>query len=82
MLKAAGFDDAVIGIGQRCGQKDIIVYDAQKCIKILVERDGIEFEEAREFFEFNTLGAWVGETTPIFVWKRTMEEIDDEQRVE
>ena len=82
MLKADGFDDAVIGIGQRCGQEDIIVYDAQKCIKILVERDGIEFEEAREFFEFNTLGAWVGKTTPIFVWKRTLEEIDDEQRVE
>ena len=82
MLKADGFDDAVIGIGQRCGQEDIIVYAAQKCIKILIERDGIEFEEAREFFEFNTLGAWVGATTPIFVWKRTMEEIDDEQRVE
>ena len=82
MLKADGFDDAVIGIGERCGQEDIIVYDAQKCIKILVERDGIEFEEAREFFEFNTLGSWVGETTPIFVWKMSMEEIEDEQRVE
>ena len=78
MLKANGFDDAVIGIGQRCGQEDIIVYDAQKCIKILMERDGMIFEEAREFFEFNTLGAYVGETTPIFVWKRTIKEIEDE----
>ena len=54
MLKADGFDKAVIGIGQRCGAKDIIVYDALKCINILVERDGMIFEEARDFFEFNT----------------------------
>ena len=24
-------------------------------------------EEANEFFEFNVVGAWVGEQTPIFV---------------
>jgi len=24
-------------------------------------------EEAMEFFEFNVVGAWVGEETPIFV---------------
>mgnify|MGYP003631904264 FL=1 len=76
MLKADGFDEAVIGIGERCGQKAIIVYDALKCVKILVERDGMIFEEAREFFEFNTLGAWVGDETPMFVWNYTMEEID------
>ena len=77
MLKADGFDDAVIGIGQRCGAKDIIVYDALKCIKILVEKDGMIFEEARDFFEYNTLGAWVGDETPMFVWNYTMEEIDE-----
>ena len=26
MLKADGFDDAIIGIGSRCGKPDIIVY--------------------------------------------------------
>jgi hypothetical protein len=77
MLKADGFDKAVIGIGQRCGAKDIIVYDALKCINILVERDGMIFEEAREFFEFNTLGAWVGEETPMFVWNYNIEEINE-----
>ena len=77
MLKADGFDKAVIGIGQRCGAKDIIVYDALKCINILVERDGMIFEEAREFFEFNSLGAWVGEETPMFVWNYNIEEINE-----
>jgi hypothetical protein len=41
-----------------------------------VERDGMIFEEARDFFEYNTLGAWVGDETPMFVWNYTMEEID------
>jgi len=26
-------------------------------------------EEATEYFEFNTLGAWVGENTPLFLWR-------------
>ena len=35
MLKADGFDKAVIGVGSRCGQKDIIAYDRDECIAIL-----------------------------------------------
>ncbi len=66
MLKADGFDEAMIGVGIRCGQPDIIAYDVNKCIKILMDQ-GMTDEEAMEFFEFNVVGAWVGEQTPIFV---------------
>lgn len=66
MLKADGFDEAIIGVGYRCGQPDIIAYDVNKCIKILMDQ-GMTDEEAMEFFEFNVVGAWVGEETPIFV---------------
>jgi hypothetical protein len=76
MLKADGVDEAVIGIGERCGQKDLLVYDSAKCIKILMDRDGMDAEEAQEFFVFNTLGAWVGDETPMFLNRSTMEEID------
>jgi hypothetical protein len=34
-------------------------------------RDGMDYDEAYEFFEFNTLGAYVGEQTPVFVWTDT-----------
>ena len=71
MLKADGFDDAIFGIGSRCGKPDIIVYDVNKCIKILINQNMTE-EEARDYFDFNVVGAWVGEETPIFV-----REIDD-----
>lgn len=66
MLKADGFDEAIIGVGYRCGQPDIIVYDAEKCVKILMDQ-GMTEEEAIDYFDFNVVGAWVGEETPIFV---------------
>jgi hypothetical protein len=31
------------------------------------------------FLEYNTLGAWVGEETPLFVFSMTMEEVDEMQ---
>ncbi len=66
VITADGFDDALIGIGQQFN-RSIAVYDTGKVIEILMERDGLTEEEAIEHFEFNIIGAWVGEQTPIFV---------------
>ena len=67
LLLAGGFEDAFVGTGERCGQPTIAVYDRKKCIDVLEKRDGPTREEAIEFFEFNVVGSWVGEQTPIFV---------------
>ncbi len=66
LLLADGFDDALIGTGERCGQPTIAVYDREKCIEIL-QSQGMSYEEAHEYFDFNVVGAWVGDQTPIFV---------------
>lgn len=66
-LFADGFDDAIIGVAYQCGKDPIISYDIEKCINILVKRDGMTRDEAVEYFEFNTLGAYVGEDGPIYV---------------
>lgn len=64
VLFADGHDDAIIGIDA----KDLrVVYDVEKIIERL-ESDGMTREEAEEFFEFNILGAYVGEKTPIYVY--------------
>jgi len=65
-LYADGFDDAIIGIGRQFN-KTIVVYDESKCLDILIKRDGMTEKEAIEFFEFNVVGAYVGEHTPIYV---------------
>ena len=67
-LLADGFEDALIGVGQQFN-KTLAVYDRQRCIEILMERDGMSDEEAVEYFEFNLTGACVGENTPIFFEK-------------
>jgi len=63
-LFADGFDEALLGID---ATDYIAVYDADKCIDILVETSDMTREEAEEFFEYNTLGAYMGEYTPRFV---------------
>lgn len=75
-LMADGFEDAILGVAERCSKAPLVVYDARKCLEILERRDGMEPEEAVEFFQFNTLGAWVGENTPLFLW-RPEDEIDE-----
>ena len=64
---ADGFDDAIVGLGIQYTKQPIVVYDYHKCIEILMERDGMNEDEAMEFFGFNTQCAWVGEQTPMFV---------------
>lgn len=61
-----GFEEAFIGIARQFG-KPFGVYDRKKCIDILVERDGMSYEEADEYFAYNVEGAWVGENTPAFL---------------
>jgi hypothetical protein len=77
VLVADGFDDAAIGIAERCGQPPIVIYDYEACARELVRRDGMSEEEAREFLDFNCVGAWVGEGTPGWlVVKFRMGEVD------
>jgi hypothetical protein len=65
-LTADGFDAALVGITYQFGRPPVACYDYEKCIKILMERDGMDQDDAIEFFEFNTVGAWMGESTPVF----------------
>lgn len=65
-LFADGFDEALIGVVHRACQPTIALYDREKCIAILMKRDGMPHEDADEFFEFNVVGAWMGDHTPAF----------------
>ena len=76
MLKADGYDKAVIGIAERSGSDRVIAYDANKCIEIL-KQQGMSDTEAVEYFEYNVLGAYMGPGTPVFVWRYTLEEIEE-----
>lgn len=66
LLLADGFDEAFVGLGFRAGET-FAVYDEDRCIEILVERDCMSFEEASEHFDFNVACAYVGPGTPCFM---------------
>ena len=65
VLLADGFENAFVGIARQFGQP-IAVYDRKKCLCCLVKQ-GMSYEEAEEYFSFNTEGAWVGSGTPAFL---------------
>jgi len=61
-----GFENALIGVARRCGQPVLAVYDQDIIIQTLIEQ-GMDAEDAVEFYEFNVAGAWVGPMTPIIL---------------
>jgi len=67
VLFADGFDDAIIGFEPNQWK---VVYSRNECIKVMV-KEGMDDEEAIEYLEFNTFGAYVGEKTPI--WAETFD---------
>lgn len=72
-----GFEGAVIGTVQGWSDGSLyerICYDGYKMIEILVE-DGMSQEEADEHIQFNVIGGYVGELTPVILWSATLGEL-------
>lgn len=65
-LKMDGFDDCIVGVVTRFKMPPIVCYDRAKVIAKNM-KGGMTRDEAEEFFEFNQIGAWVGEGTPCFL---------------
>ena len=57
------YDDAIIGKTTR-GQ---VVYDATKCMEILMRDQGMSEDDAQEWFWYNVDGAYVVQMTPYFI---------------
>lgn len=60
------YDDCIIGLVYRGGDDPLVVYDTEKVVQKL-EKDGMDRDDAEEFFDFNIAGAWVGKNTPLFL---------------
>ena len=66
IMLADGFEEAFIGIGYQFN-KTVAVYDNERCLQVLMDRDGMTDDEAIEYFDYNVTGAYVGPLTPIFM---------------
>lgn len=61
-LIADGFNDAILGIDENTYR---LIYSVKACIDILISQ-GMNDEDAMEYFNFNVSGAYMGEKTPIW----------------
>ena len=61
------FEEAKLGIMRRAGQDSVTVYDYDRCVAVLMRKEGWTDEEAEEWMEYNVLGSWMGDETPAFV---------------
>lgn len=59
------YDKCVIGVA-RHGSDTFFVYD-EECVLRIIGEDIDNFDEAREYYEFNTVSAWFGPNTPAFL---------------
>jgi hypothetical protein len=66
ILLADGFEDAFLGLAWVFNTPHAC-YDREKCIEILMRRDGMAEEDAEEFFGFNVEGAHAGKYTPAYL---------------
>jgi len=62
-----GFDEALIGFSQRINEPLLAVYSWEKMVDVCVNRDRMSTEEAEEYINYNCIGAWIGDQTPIIV---------------
>ena len=65
-ITADGFEKALLGFGHQFNTP-VAVYSKDRCLHVLMERDGMSREDAIEYFDFNVAGAWVGASTPVFL---------------
>ncbi len=62
-----GLESAIVGITDEFGVGRRILYSKDKIIQILQERDGMTWDEAEEFFDYNIIGGYFGEKNPVFL---------------
>ena len=60
------FDEAIIGYIERANSPPVVCYNKDKVLEILM-KDGMDWEEAEEYYYYNVVGAYVGERTPVFL---------------
>lgn len=66
-LEPEYFDEAIIGAAQNATGMFCVAYSEPKIIELLIRHEKMDPERAMEWYQFNILGAYMGEGTPVFI---------------
>jgi hypothetical protein len=72
-------DEAIIGIVESFGGGSRILYDKNKILDLLMERDVMTHSEAEEYYDFNIIGGYFGEMNPVFL-DRTVKMVEENKK--
>tara|TARA_R110001583_G_scaffold32521_1_gene110804 strand:- start:1238 stop:1501 length:264 start_codon:yes stop_codon:yes gene_type:complete len=61
----ADYDRAIVGVVERCAFQAVAVYDYDMLVKVTMDLGDGNYEEAAEYVDFNIVGCYVGEHTPM-----------------
>lgn len=62
-----GVDSALVGVGTRCGTPLVAVYEYEKLVQCFIN-EACDEDCAREWVDYNILGAYIGPDTPIIIY--------------
>ena len=65
VMFADGLEEAFIGIGYQ-NYSPVAIYSKSKAIQCFIDQ-GMDEEQAYEYFDYNIAGSYVGDNTPIFL---------------
>ena len=73
-------DEAIIGVVESFGGGSRILYNKNKILDLLMERDGMTHSEAEEYYDFNIIGGYFGEMNPVFL-DRTVKMVEEDKKI-
>ena len=74
-LKIDGHDNAILGAAHLGPEGEYILVYSEKRILDNLMKQGMDWTEAVEFFEFNVQGAFMGPGTPIIIDELVQEDL-------
>ena len=66
LLDPEYFDDAIVGIIHDFN-RTAVCYSESKIIELLMSEDKMDYDEAVEYYQYNILGAWMGDWSPMYL---------------
>ena len=62
-----GLNECIVGTTCNSLDLEVLVYSVELILETLIDRDGMEAEEALEFFYYNIYGSYLGTTNPVYL---------------
>jgi len=62
-----GCDEAIVGYASRINFEPVVVYSYNLLVQVFIKQ-GMTEDEAIEWVDYNVVGSWVGERTPLILY--------------